>query len=118
MRSIGVFGEPVCKCACTCVCVFMRGTVQVGPNCERGLERPEHRHSAPPRARWTEGMRYIVKPKNQISVEKRKTKKEAQQTPSRGVQPPVKNKVRLRNLRNLSRTKTKNKIRGLLFYPN
>lgn len=44
----------------------------------------------PPRARWTEGMRYIVKPKNKISVEKRKTKKEAQQTPSRGVQPPVK----------------------------
>lgn len=90
MRSIGVFGEPVCKCACMCVCVFMRGTVQVGPNRERGLERPEHRHSAPPRARWTEGMRYIVKPKNKISVEKRKTKEEAQQTPSRGVQPPVK----------------------------
>lgn len=57
MRSIGVFGEPVCKCMCVGVCVytsvcvfvyvFVRGTVQVGPNCERGLEHPEHRYSAP-----------------------------------------------------------------------
>lgn len=47
----------MCKCMCVGVCVytsvcvfvyvFVRGTVQVGPNCERGLEHPEHRYSAP-----------------------------------------------------------------------
>lgn len=28
------------------MCVFVWGKVQVGPNCKRGLEHPEHRHSA------------------------------------------------------------------------
>lgn len=45
--------------------------------------------TAPPRARRTEGMRYIVKPENKISAEKRKT---AQRALQRGVQPPVKNR--------------------------
>lgn len=85
MRSIGVFGEPVCTCrlglfhrrkvatfvlvprvlicfvvqqtvqtSCggnrfvcmqVCVHVLVRGTVQLGPNRERGLGHPERRHS-------------------------------------------------------------------------
>lgn len=62
--------------------------------------------TAPLRARWTEGMRYIVKPKNKISAE---TRKKAQQALPRGVQPPVKNRGEITNVRNLSRTKTETK---------
>lgn len=60
--------------------------------------------TAPPRARWTEGMRYIVKPKNKISAEKRKTPSR----PCSGASShPLRTEVRLRNVRNLSRTKIK-----------
>lgn len=42
MRSIWVFGEPVCQRVSVdvhvCVCVSVRGTVQVGPNCEKGAK--------------------------------------------------------------------------------
>lgn len=60
--------------------------------------------TAPPRARWTEGMRYIVKPKNKISAEKRKKPSR----PCSGASShPLRTEVRLRNVRNLSRTKIK-----------
>lgn len=60
--------------------------------------------TAPPRARWTEGMRYIVKPKNKISAEKRKKPSR----PGSGASShPLRTEVRLRNVRNLSRTKIK-----------
>lgn len=53
--------------------------------------------TVPPRARWTEGMRYIVKPKNKISAEKRKK-------PSRPCSGASSHPLRLQNVRNLSRT--------------
>lgn len=60
--------------------------------------------TAPPRARWTEGMRYIVKPKNKISAEKRKKPSR----PCSGASShPLRTEVRLRNVRNLSRTEIK-----------
>lgn len=42
MRSIWVFGEPLCQRVGVdvhvCDCVSVRGTVQVGPNCEKGAK--------------------------------------------------------------------------------
>lgn len=105
MRSIGVFGEPVCKCVgvCACVNMFMKGAVQVDQTVKRGLGVLSI-GTAPPRARRTEGMRYIVKPKNKISAEKRKKPSR----PSSGASShPLRTEVRLRNVRNLSRTKKK-----------
>jgi len=105
MRSIGVFGEPVCKCmdVCACVNMFMSGAVQVDQTMKRGLGVLSI-GTAPPRARWTEGMRYIVKPKNKISAEKRKKPSR----PGSGASShPLRTEVRLRNVRNLSRTKIK-----------
>lgn len=57
--------------------------------------------TAPPRARRTEGMRYIVKPKKLNLSRKVET---AQQALQRGVQPPVKNRGEISNVRKLSRT--------------
>lgn len=49
--------------------------------------------TVPPRARWTEGMRYIVKPKSKISAEKRKKPSR----PSSGASShPLRTEVRLR----------------------
>lgn len=113
MRSIGVFGEPVCKCAGVCVCLWEvqsrwdqivkggLGVLSIG--------------TAPPRARWTEGMRYIVKPKSKISAEKRKKPSR----PCSGASShPLRTEVSLRNVRNLSRTKKTKRLkkrRGLSF---
>lgn len=103
MRSIGVFGEPACECVGVCVfiCVCERYSPS-GTKLWKGDLGVLSIGTAPPRARWTEGMRYIVKPKNKISAEKRKKPSR----PCSGASShPLRTEVRLRNVRNLSRTK-------------
>lgn len=77
--------------------------------------------TAPPRARWTEGMRYIVKPKKQNLSGKE------EQKPSRpcggASSHPLRTEVRLPSVRNLSRTiiieteEEKKKKRFVCFLP-
>lgn len=100
MRSIGVFGEPTCKCVGVCVCMCLCGCERYSPGGTKlwkGGLGVLSIGTVPPRARWTDGMRYIVKPINKISAEKRKK-------PSRPCSGASSHPLSSRSVKNLSRT--------------
>lgn len=105
MRSIGIFGEPVCSCVHMCV-VFMYV-------CERGRGRPERRHSAPwGPLNWRNEVYHQTQKLNLSGKEEI-----AQRALQRGVQPPVKNPGEIMKPQQDQKNKPQ-KTRGSFFYPN
>lgn len=106
MRSIGVFGEPACKCTGVCTCVYV--CERYSPNGTKLWLGVLSISTVPPRARWTYGMRYIIKPKQNRSGKEEK----AQQALQWGSQPPLRTEVCLQNVLEIQTEEC------LLYYPN